>query len=55
MQKVWKIAIFKEIIELQSALENFLDVVWPCYGYQKVPLGDALQEKQEHVCKEYCE
>ena len=40
-----KTAVFAPIFELQLDLENFLDVVWWCYGYSKVPLGDALQEK----------
>ena len=55
-EKQQKTAVFEPIFKLQSALENFLDVVWPCYGYQKVPPGDALQEKIsfmfiKHVCK----
>ena len=40
-----KIAVFAPIFGFQLAVENFLHVVWPCYRYEKVFLGVALQEK----------
>ena len=41
-EKLQKTAVFEPIFEFQLAVENFLDVVWPCYRYEKVSLGVAL-------------